>query len=99
MANVTDSGKGAEMKYDLLETGKRIRDIRKSNGLTQEQFADKVNVTLSHISKLEIGNKGASIELLVDIASKFNVSLDYPIVGKETYHHSPKVNETCTTRP
>lgn len=69
------------MKYDLIETGKRIAGIRKQNGLTQEQFAERLYVTLSHISKIEIGKKGASIEMLVDIAYKFDVSLDYLILG------------------
>ena len=70
------------MKYDAFEIGKRIAGIRKQNGLTQEQFAERLYVTLSHISNVEIGKKGASVEMLVDIACKFDVSLDYLILGK-----------------
>ena len=73
------------MKYDLIETGKRIAGIRKQNGLTQEQFGEIVNVSLVHLANIEKGRKGASIELFVDIACKFNVSLDYLILGKKEY--------------
>ena len=70
------------MKYDLAETGKRIREVRKKNGLTQEEFASKVNISTTHIGSIERGLKGCSIELLVDIAIAFNVSLDFLILGK-----------------
>ena len=70
------------MKYDLAETGKRIREVRKMNGLTQEEFSSKVNISTTHIGSIERGFKGCSIELLVDIAIAFNVSLDFLILGK-----------------
>lgn len=73
---------GYEMKYDLLKTGRRIAEIRKDNALTQEKFADELNVSTYHISKIEQGKGGASIEILVDIACKYGVSLDYLIMGK-----------------
>ena len=69
------------MKYDLVETGKRIKEIRKQNRLTQEQFADKFSVSVEHIGRIETGKRGISIDLLVDIACAFNVSLDYLILG------------------
>lgn len=80
------------MKYDLIETGKRIAKIRKQNGLTQEQFADEFYVTTVHIGKIEKGKGGASVELLAEIACKFSVSLDYLILGKEEHDVAdPKV--------
>ena len=69
------------MKYDLVETGKRIRDIRKKNGLTQEAFADKFNISVEHVGRIETGKRGTSIDLLVEISCTFNVSLDYLILG------------------
>ena len=70
------------MKYDLVEIGKRIKKVRIMNGLTQEQFSEKLYMTVSHIGKIEQGIRGASIELLVDISCQFNVSLDYLVLGK-----------------
>ena len=77
--------KEQKMKYDLIETGKRIKEIRKQNGLTQEQFAEMFNVSIVHLASVEKGRRGASIELLVDVACKFDMSLDYLILGKRAY--------------
>ena len=73
------------MKYDLLETGKRIKELRKENGLTQEQFAEMCHTSLVHIGSIEKGIRGASIELLIDIVCMFDVTLDYLVLGKINY--------------
>ena len=70
------------MKYDLIETGKRIAEVRKQKGLTQEAFGEKVHITKAHLARIENGRRGASIELLVDISCEFDVSLDYLILGR-----------------
>ena len=46
------------MYYDLVESGKRIRKLRKQNGLTQEQLADLLGVALNTISRIEVGSRG-----------------------------------------
>ena len=73
--------KEQKMKYDLIETGKRIKAVRKQHELTQEQFAEKFNVSVEHVGRIETGKRGISIDLLVDIACAFDVSLDYLILG------------------
>lgn len=70
------------MYYDLVETGKRVKELRKAKKLTQEQMAEKLNIYVDHLGKIERGVSGASIDLLVQIAVDFNVSLDYLILGK-----------------
>ena len=51
------------MYYDLKESGKRIQDLRKQKGLTQEELADRINISTSNRSKIEIGYSGVSIDL------------------------------------
>lgn len=70
------------MYYNVVETGKRIRELRKPQKLTQEQLAEKLNIYVDHLGKIERGVSGASIDVLVQIAVDFNVSLDYLILGK-----------------
>lgn len=70
------------MKYDLAETGKRIKEVRKMNGLTQAEFSSIFNITNVHLGNVERGKTGSSIELLVEISIRFNVSLDFLILGK-----------------
>ena len=72
------------MKYNPSETGRRIKELRRKNGITQEDLADRLCITDSYLRKIESGIRSASIETLVDIAFSFHVSLDYLIVGEPT---------------
>lgn len=70
------------MYYNTMETGKRIQQLRKENGLTQEQLAEKINIGVRHLQKIESGERGGSVDTLVDVALFFHVSLDFLILGK-----------------
>lgn len=70
------------MYYDTIETGKRIQRLRKEKRLTQEQLAEKINIGERHLQKLESGERGGSVDTLVEIARFFHVSLDFLILGK-----------------
>ncbi len=71
------------MYYDLVESGKRIRKLRKQNGLTQEQLADLLGVALNTISRIEVGSRGISIDLAIELAVHFDTTLDYIFMGRE----------------
>ena len=71
------------MYYDQKESGKRIAALRKKNGLTQEELAKKMNVSYSFISKLELGYFGAPVDVLLELSSHFDVSLEFLVTGKE----------------
>lgn len=71
------------MYYNAKESGMRIAKQRKLKNLTQEQFAEKVNLSTSTIGRIERGLQPLSIDLLVEIAAFFNVSLDYVVLGVE----------------
>ena len=70
------------MNYDLKRSGERIRRLRVKSGSTQEEIAEVLNVDRSFYSRIEAGKKGASIDLLIQLSTLFNVSLDYLILGK-----------------
>ena len=70
------------MNYSTIETGKRIQFLRKNKELTQEQLAEKLNISVRHLQKLESGERGGSVDILVEIAGAFQVSLDFLILGK-----------------
>lgn len=70
------------MKYNPSETGRRIKELRRENGITQEEFADRLCITDSYLRKIESGIRATSIETLVDVAFSFHVSLDYLILGE-----------------
>jgi len=51
------------------KVGKRIQEIRKSRGLTQEKFAEMVDLSTKYISNIECGFKIPKLNTLVNIAN------------------------------
>ena len=62
---------------DLTLLGNRIRIAREKKGITQEELADRVNISPSHISVIERGVKTVRIDTVVRIANELDVSADY----------------------
>lgn len=60
----------------------KFKELRKKAGLTQIEFAEKLNVDQSTISKWEQDKAIPDIQMLVQLASFFNVSVDY-LMGRE----------------
>lgn len=68
---------------DLVEIGKRISIERKRNNITQEQLAEKMNVSIQMISNLERGNKAIKISNLLNLSQILGVSTDYILTGSK----------------
>ena len=64
-----------------MEFGQKIKEIRKQNALTQEQFAQQLNVTRQAVSNWENDRNLPDLELLIMIADLFRLSLDELILG------------------
>ena len=58
---------------------KKIKELRKKKGLTQEDLANALNVSRQAITKWETGDGNPDIENLKNIALYFHVSVDYLI--------------------
>ena len=56
--------------------GKKISELRKSKGMTQEQLADKMNVSPQAVSKWENDISCPDIVLLPELASLFGITVD-----------------------
>ena len=50
------------------EVAKQLRDVRKSQGMTQESLAELVGTKKSNISRLESGRYTPSLDFLVNVA-------------------------------
>ena len=61
---------------NYYEIGQRIRKIRKAHGLSQEQLAERVNISTTHMSHIETGSTKLSLPVLVDIAVVLDVRTD-----------------------
>ena len=62
------------MNYKPL--GKRIKAAREQAGLTQEELAEQLEMSATHISVIERGVKPPKLETFVRIANSLNVSAD-----------------------
>ena len=71
------------MYFNTCDCGDRIRRLRLSRSMTQFQLASKLNSASTTLCNIEKGTRSPSIELLIDIAELFHVSLDYLILGKD----------------
>ena len=61
---------------DYYKIGQKIRKIRKAHGLSQEELAERVDISVTHMSHIETGNTKLSLPVLVDIATALEVRTD-----------------------
>lgn len=61
---------------DYYAIGQQVRKSRKARGLSQEQLAEMVNISTTHMSHIETGNTKLSLTVLVDIANALDVRTD-----------------------
>ena len=54
--------------------GKRLKAIRESRGLTQQELAELVNLQPNSIGQIEIGNKAVSFSTIEIFANKLNLN-------------------------
>ena len=66
---------------DLKEIGKRIARQRKIKGYTQEELAEKTDLSVGYISGIESGNKVASLKNMLNIANVLELSLDLMLLS------------------
>ena len=60
--------------------------LRKRAGMSQLQLAQELNVGPSAVGMYEQGRRTPSVDILIDMANFFDVSLDYLITGTESPH-------------
>lgn len=60
-------------KKSLL--GKRIREIRKNQAISQEQLAERAGISAQYVSNIERGKENPTLDLLLRLADALKVSL------------------------
>ena len=61
----------------MVDFGTSLKQLRQSAGMTQKELAEKIGVTKSVISYYELQERTPSPEILIKLASVFNVTTDY----------------------
>lgn len=65
----------------MMEVGKRIADRRRQLGLTQEELAEKGDLTPQFVSYAELGKRAMRPENLLKLSEALGVSTDYLLTG------------------
>ena len=60
-----------------MDLSERIVALRKQNKLTQEKVGEMVNMSQRTVANWESGERLPSIQTLIELSEKFNVSVDY----------------------
>ena len=61
---------------DYYKIGQRIRKLRRAHGFSQEELAERIGISTTHMSHIETGNTKLSLPVFVDIASALEVRTD-----------------------
>lgn len=61
----------------MSNIGAKIKTLRKSRKMTQEDFAEQIGVSRSTLSCYEVGQRTPNMKILQDIAQLCGVGLDY----------------------
>ncbi len=59
-----------------MDFGNKIMKLRKKNGLSQEELAEKIGVARQTISKWELGETAPDLKQAKELSKIFNISLD-----------------------
>lgn len=83
----------------LKEIGQRINLRRKELKLTQEQLAEKMDVSVQMISNLELGKKAVRPENIVKLCNILSVSADYILMGRRSAYEMQNITEDFMRLP
>lgn len=78
--------------------GRKIAELRKQNNLSQQDLANKLNVSNKTISKWECGNSVPDIEILNSLAKIFNVSIDKLVNEQDDFNKKEDIHRTQSTK-
>lgn len=78
---LSPNDKGLECAVML---GEKLKFLRKSNNLTQQQLADKLRITQQTYARYENNTIEPNIESLHELAKFYNISLDYLLDDRTT---------------
>ena len=59
-----------------MKIGEQIKRLRKERNMTQEQLAEKIGISTTHMSHIETGSTKLSLTVLVDLAVNLKVKTD-----------------------
>lgn len=72
------------MAISLICIGRNMRRERKRAGLTQNEMAQKLDISETHYSNLERAKRGLNIEFLIEFCAALDIPLERLLIGAVT---------------
>lgn len=69
-------------KNEKAKIGKRIKDLRTENGLSQKELAEYLGIGRPNLSRIERGHILPVTSHLLKLRNRFNVSIDWILSGE-----------------
>ena len=86
----------AEERTDVMEIGVKLKEARIKSGLTQENVAEKIQVSRQTISNWENEKSFPDIVNVIKLSDLYNISLDQLLKGDEAMiEHLGKKYKHC----
>ena len=63
------------MKSTRALLGARIKELRKSRGLSQNELSERIGIDAKHLSRIEVGNSYPSLDTLERISQALGVEI------------------------
>lgn len=60
----------------MVKTGEKIKELRACFGMSQQELADKLNISRPAVSQIEKGERRIAAEELINLSKVFNLSVD-----------------------
>lgn len=76
-----------------IKFGEVLKKLRRKKRLTQEEISGLLDMDRSNVANYEAGKRLPPVDSLIKIASYFNVSIDYLILGKEVRRNKANQSE------
>ena len=74
------------MYVNFVLIGKRVRETRKQQKITQDKLAELTNLSVGYISHVETAKKKASLSALISISNALGITLDELLTGNLLYN-------------
>jgi transcriptional regulator with XRE-family HTH domain len=74
------------MSINFALIGKRVRETRKQQKISQEKLAELTDLSVSYISHIENARKQASLSSLLKIANALGITIDELLNGNQLYN-------------
>lgn len=84
-----------EKKQINVEIGEQVRLARESAGLTQEQLAERIEVSPQFVSDLERGVVGISLTTLKRLCTVLGVSSDQILFARDSAEPAAVIAKKC----